>query len=500
MRPSSSPSEWGEPSIAPPVDASDPFAVVFGDPRVDQACGTDGWLGAMLDAERALAEALAEAELVPVAAAKAIGEACRSGGVTSAVFAHASSASPVVPLVNTLAEAVPLEVRGWVHYGATSQDIMDTAMMLVAHRATAVIVDNLAHAAEAAASLTERHRDTLLIGRTLGQHAAPTTFGAVAAGWLSGIDAARDQLRSARFELAAQLGGPVGTLEPYGTQGLRVLADFAHRLGLADPGLPWHTERTRVTRLASALATGAGTLAKVAHDVSVLGSSDVGELREGSGGGSSAMPHKHNPADSVLVLANVRRTPGLAATMFAALESELQRPAGAWQSEWQTLSQLLRCCGGASSRASSLLSGLRVDTGRMRSHLDATGGLLRAGAVADQLAPALGRREAHELIADLAARAETATFDGQSSAADHKPPGWAQLGDQSERPDQPSAPHGPPGAGQATFREFLDADPTVTAHLTAAELDAACDPTACLPAARALVDRALARHRAQEEP
>ncbi|HZE41352.1 MAG TPA: lyase family protein, partial [Stackebrandtia sp.] len=265
MRPCSSPYE-------------DPFGPVFGDPEVDAACGPAAWLASMLAAEAALADALAAAGVIPDDAAKAIGEACRSDAVTTDVFALAASASPVVPLVAALGEAVPPHAAGWVHYGATSQDIMHTAMMLVSQRATAVISERLAAAAGAAASLADRHRDTLQIGRTLGQHAAPTTFGTLAAGWLGGIDAARAELDRARRGLAAQLGGPVGILEGHAGQGLPILRDFARRLGLADPVVPWHTERTRPARLAAALAMVAGGLGKVARDVTVLGSGDVGEL------------------------------------------------------------------------------------------------------------------------------------------------------------------------------------------------------------------------------
>ncbi|MGH8877062.1 MAG: lyase family protein [Stackebrandtia sp.] len=458
MRPSSS-----------PCDDHDPFDTVFGSPAVNRACGARAWLDSMVEAEAALAETLAEAGLIPHPAAHAIAEACRGEPVGVDVFAAASAGSPVIPLVEALGAAVPEHARGWLHYGATSQDIMDTAMMLVSRSCCSMIAADLAESAACAAALAERHRDTLLIGRTLGQHAAPTSFGALTAGWLGGIDAARLELTTATASLAAQLGGPVGTLQTYGAKASPILGEFARRLGLSDPGLPWHTERTRVVKLAAALATATGVLGKLAHDVTLLSSDEIGELREGAPGSSSAMPHKRNPARSVLIAANARRAPGLASTLLSSLDSELQRPAGSWQAEWQTLSQLLRCCGGAARHAAELLPRLTVDSARMRSNLDATGGALCAGTVAERLAPLLGRAEAHRRISDLAIRTESS---GDLPAAGVRG-----------------------GRSPASFRDLLGADPVIAAKLSGAELDGACDPAACLPSTSGLVDSALRRHR-----
>src|SRR5439155_3641219 len=221
------------------------------------------------------------------------------------------------------------------------------------------------------AALADAHRDPVMAGRTLGQQAVPTTFGLKAAGWLVAVDAAAAAL--ARVELAVQYGGAVGTLAATGPAGAAVVGLLAEELGLAEPVLAWHTDRTRVAGLAGALGVAAGVLGKVALDVVLLAQTEVGEVAEAEGGGSSAMPHKRNPARAVLVRAAAARVPGLVATVLAAMAQEHERAAGAWQAEWVPVRDLLRLTGGAAHHAHAMLAGLRVDAAAMRRNLDRAG-------------------------------------------------------------------------------------------------------------------------------
>jgi 3-carboxy-cis,cis-muconate cycloisomerase len=277
--------------------------------------------------------------------------------------------------------AVPLAKRfAATHAGATSQDVIDTAMMLVAHRALALLLADARAAADAAGALARRHRDTPIMGRTLLQDALPTSFGLRAAGWMTALDSAIAELRD--VPLAVQMGGPVGTRDP------ATATVVARRLGLAEPILPWHTDRTRPARLACGLGLLAGALSKPARDVTLSP-----ELREGvpGRGASSAMAHKHNPVAAVSVLACTRRVPGLVATILAGMEQELERAAGGWQAEWGTMSELLRLTGSAAAWGRDLLGHLEVDADAMRR---SAGGAPDLGAALVLVDRAL---EAHEL-------------------------------------------------------------------------------------------------------
>jgi 3-carboxy-cis,cis-muconate cycloisomerase len=336
------------------------------------------WLQAMLDVEAALARACAREELIAPAEADAIAAACCAEhfDLSELAAGTARDATPVVALVRMLRERAGPRA----HLGATSQDVIDTAAMLVARRALAPLLADAAAAANAAAALAASHRETPLMARTLLQHALPTSFGLLAAGWMAGIDAALARLAAVRDgELAVQMGGPVGQRDP------AIAAHVAAELGLRDPLLPWHAVRVPVAELAGALGTLAGVLGKVARDVALLAQTDVGELREGGpGGGSSSMAHKRNPVASVSVIACVERVPGLVATLLAAMPQELQRAAGAWQAEWGVLTELLRLTGSAGAWARELLGGLQVDAARMLEKLDGTPDLEAAGRLVDR--------------------------------------------------------------------------------------------------------------------
>ncbi len=334
------------------------------------------WLQAMLDVEAALTLACAAEGLIPGAVAEEIAAACRADRFDPAALAvqGAAHATPVVGLVAALRAAVSEPARDHVHLGATSQDISDTALMLVAHRALGPLLADARGAADAAAGLAAEYRATPMIGRTLLQQALPTTFGLRAAGWLVGIDAAGARLAEIReHELAVQMGGPVGARSP------AIAARVARELGLADPVLPWQAIRVRPANLATALGTLGGVLAKIARDVTLLAQQEVAEGHEGGDadpahptGRSSAMAHKRNPVAAVSALACVKRTPGLVATALASMEQEHERAAGAWQAEWGTYTDLLGLTGSATSWTRALLEGLSVDPRRMRANLQAS--------------------------------------------------------------------------------------------------------------------------------
>ncbi|MEV6865293.1 3-carboxy-cis,cis-muconate cycloisomerase [Streptosporangium subroseum] len=411
------------------------------------------WLAAMLDVEAALVTAQAAIGLVPAEVAAEVGDTCRPEFFDIAELGDdaARSGNPVIPLVAALRERVKPELRRFVHYGATSQDINDTASMLIACRALVPILADLSACADACARLAGEHRGTVMAGRTVLQHAVPVTFGLKAAGWMSALDHSRAGL--SELCLPVQYGGAAGTLSVLGDRGHEVLPRLAAELGLADPVIPWHTDRTPVARLACALGMASGTLGKIATDVKLLTQTEVGEAAEPTApgrGNSSAMPHKRNPVGAMSVLACGQRVPGLVASVLGGMLQEHERAAGPWQAEWETLGELLRLTGSAASWLREVLEGLTVDASRMRANLDATRGLMMAEHVVARLG---GTSQARGLVDAVCAR-----------AADEGLP----------------------------LREALLADPGV--DLTPEEIDAALDPAAYLGSALTFVDRALDAH------
>ncbi|MBI0299889.1 3-carboxy-cis,cis-muconate cycloisomerase [Streptomyces sp. PRKS01-29] len=366
---------------------------------VEAATGDAAFLQAMLDAEAALARVVA-----PAGAAEAVADAARAElyDVRDLALRARSGGNPVIPLVADLTAAVArtdAEAASYVHRGATSQDIVDTAAMLVAARALPLIVADLERTAAELARLAAAHRDTPMPGRTLTQHAVPTTFGLKTAGWRALVLDARDRLAALRPPV--QLGGAAGTLAAF-HGGVPLLGRFAEETGLAEPDLPWHTLRTPVVDLGTALAFAVGALGKVAADVLVLSRTEIGEVAEGTGGGSSAMPHKSNPVRATLMAAAARQAPGHAATLLGSLAAEDERPGGAWHAEWPPLRELLRLAGGAARDAAELASGLRVFPDRMAANLGLTDGLIVSERLIAALAPVVGRARAKELLAEAA--------------------------------------------------------------------------------------------------
>ena len=457
------------------------FGGVFRRGGVD--AGDQAWLRAMLEVEAALARALERAGLAPAGSGAAVTEAAvpENFDVAELGALAALTGNPVPALSRALMKQVPRTAASAVHRGATSQDIVDTAAMLMAARALDVIVADVGAAARAAAGLAVKHRSTIMIGRTLLQQAVPVTFGLVAAGWLAALDDAAAGLARVRADkLAVQFGGAAGTLASLDDAGPRVAALLAGELGLPLPVLPWHTNRLRMVELAGALAGAAAVLGKIARDVTLLSQSEVGEVHEGTGdsardsaghgsspkrGGSSAMPQKQNPVAAVAILGCTKRVPGLLATVAAAAEQEYQRAAGAWHAEWETLADLLSLTGSAASWAAELLSGLTVDTARMSANLAAAKGLPLAEHVTSLLADTLGRAAAHDLVAEAGARAVSAGLPLRDVLL-----------------------------GLPQSAERLEA-----AGITAEQIESALDPAGYLGAAGEFVDAALAAHQSPKE-
>jgi 3-carboxy-cis,cis-muconate cycloisomerase len=364
------------------------------------ATSDEAFLQAMLDAEAALVRALASLGHAPAAAAAAVTAAARCDrlDVRSVALRARTTGNPVIPLIEDLTAVAGPDAAGHIHRGATSQDILDTAAMLVASRVIALTVADLDQTAAVLAALARHHRDTPMAARTLTQHAVPTVFGLKAAGWRSLVLDARDRLHALR--LPAQLGGAAGTLAGFGEaiepSALPLIAAFARETGLAQPVLPWHTLRTPIGDLAGAMAFTAGALGKLAADVLVLARTEIGEIDEGEGGGSSAMPHKNNPVRATLVAAAARQVPPLAAILYQSMAAEDERPSGAWHAEWQSLRTALRLTGGATALAAALVTGLTVRPDRMRANLDLTAGLI----VSERLVAHLGRARTTQLARD----------------------------------------------------------------------------------------------------
>ncbi len=420
---------------------------------------------AMLDFERALAVAQAGVALIPASAAPAIAKQCDAAGYDLGALARATrdAGNPAIPLVRALTARVAADdadAARFVHWGATSQDVMDTGLVLQLMKALEVIENDLARLSRALMALTQQHAGTMLAGRTLLQQATPITFGLKAAGWLSAINRHRGRIREIVPRIAAlQFGGASGTLAALGDKGLTVAAALAEELRMTLPDVPWHAHRDRVAEVATTLGLLVGTLGKIACDVSLLMQTEVAEAfepAEPGRGRSSTMPHKRNPVSAATVLAAATRVPGLVATMLAAMVQEHERGLGGWHAEWETLPEICLLAAGALAHTVQTIEGLEIDAARMTRNLELTGGLVLAEAVAMALAETMGKLRSHELV-ERACRL----------SVDQKKP----------------------------LRQVLDADPEVRLHLTSADLDRLLDPRNYTGQAQALLARVLAAHR-----
>jgi len=415
----------------------------------------------MLDFEAALARAEAAVGVIPAAAVNAIEAACRADqfDMTALADAATQSGNLAIPLVKALtarvAKADPDAAR-YVHWGATSQDVIDSATMLSLRAAIDALLADCDRAVVGFARLAEQHRHTAVVARTWLQHALPMPFGLKLAEYASALHRSRQRLARLRTEgLALQFGGAAGTLAALGDNGLAVAEQLATELDLPLPDAPWHTHRDRIAEMASVLAILSGTCGKIARDVSLMMQTDVGEAFEPSGegrGGSSTMPHKRNPVASASALGAATMAPNLAATIFAAQVQDHERSAGPWHAEWPTLPSLLLVTSGALAAIVDIAEGLEVDAAKMRSNLDTAHGLIMAEAVTFALAEKLGKSEAHHLV-------EAAS---KKAAAEKK-----------------------------HLRDVLAADPKVTAQLSADAIAKLFEPMDYQGASQALIDRLL---------
>jgi 3-carboxy-cis,cis-muconate cycloisomerase len=444
---------------------------------IESVVDDEAWLRAMLEAEAALARAQAGLGLIPVSAAAAITAVAADARLDVVDLARKSraAANPVVALVpafTRLVADVDPQAAEYVHRGSTSQDILDTATMLVAKRALTLIEADLLQVAGSLAALADAHRSTLLAGRTLSQHAVPITFGLKASGWLQLVLDALVRVRALLATgLPAELGGAAGTLSAYAAYaevdaraplplgGAELIAPFAAEAGLAEPVTCWHTLRTPIADLGAVLQFVTGALGKPALDVQLLCRTEIGELSEpfATGrGASSAMPQKRNPVLATLVVTAARQVPAHALVLAQSMLAEDERPAGAWHAEWQPLREALRLTGGASATAAELFAGLNVHPDRMRENLARTGGAIVAERLTAALAPLVGKAQAKKLLTAVAVEADS--------------------------------------TGKSFDQVFAKA-PELAGLLTDREVQALVDPAAYLGAADTLVDRVLDRHK-----
>jgi len=416
----------------------------------------------MLDFEAALARAEAATGVIPASAAGPIAAACNAGAFDLATLAQAATRSGnlAIPLVKALTADVAKtdsEAARYVHWGATSQDVIDTAAMLTLRAGIDALLADTGRAIVGFAALARGHRNTPVVARTWLQHALPMPFGLKLAEYAAALHRSRVRLQRLRREaVVLQFGGAAGTLAALGDKGLLVAELLAQELELPLPDAPWHTHRDRIAEAASVFAILAGTCGKIARDVQLMMQTDVAEAFEPSGegrGGSSTMPHKRNPVAAATALAAAIMAPNLAATMFAAQIQDHERSAGPWHAEWPTLPNLLLVTSGALAGTVDSAEGLEVDVARMRINLDATNGLIMAEAVAMALAEKIGKNEAHHLVEAASKKAV------------------------AEKKD---------------LRDVLAGDTRVTTHLSAGRLAELFEPMAYQGVSQALIDRLLA--------
>lgn len=441
------------------------FDAYFTAPAMRAVFSDRGRVQGMLDFEAALARAEASVGLIPADAVAPIEAACKAELYDPAALAQAitSAGNSAIPLVKALGKRVALqsaEAERYVHLGATSQDAMDSGLVLQLCAAVKLLEHDLAALAQVLASQAEHYADTPLAGRTWLQQATPVTLGMKLAGVLGALTRHRQRLAELKPRLfCLQFGGASGSLAALGDQAWPVSEALARELHLDLPEQPWHTQRDRLVEFASLLGLVAGTLGKLGRDLSLLMQTEAGEVFEPSApgkGGSSTMPHKRNPVSAAVLIGAATRAPGLVSTMFSAMPQEHERSLGLWHAEWETLPELCCLVSGALQQALLVVPGLEVDAARMRKNLDQTRGLVLAEAVSIALAQRIGRDAAHHLVEQCCRQA---VKEG------------------------------------AHLRAVLGANAEVCAQLTAAELDRLLDPAHYLGQARRWVDRALAEHR-----
>ena len=425
-----------------------------------------GRVQAMLDFEAALARAQAQVGLIPQTAVAPIESACLAAhydfvALGEAIATAGNSAIPLVKALGKQIAASDAEAERYVHLGATSQDVMDTGLVLQLRRALHLIDSDLAQLGDTLAAQAQRYVATPLAGRTWLQHATPVTLGMKIAGWLGAVSRSRQRLQQLKPRLLVlQFGGASGTLAALGQHAMPVAEALAAELQLTVPDQPWHTQRDRLVEFGSVLGLIAGSLGKLGRDISLLMQTEAGEVFEPAApgkGGSSTMPHKRNPVGAAVLISAATRVPGLLSTLFSAMPQEHERSLGLWHAEWETLPEICCLVSGSLKQALLVTQGLEVDAERMAHNLDLTQGLVLAEAVSIFLAQRVGRDTAHHLLEQCCKRAV---------------------------------------AQQRHLRAVLGDEPQVTAELSATELDHLLDPAHYLGQAHTWVERAVAEHSA----
>jgi 3-carboxy-cis,cis-muconate cycloisomerase len=420
---------------------------------------------AMFRFEGALARAQAADGLIPQSAANAISGVCNAQlyDIPAIIHAGRRAGSLAIPLVKELTKTVALydtKAANHVHWGSTSQDVIDTAMVLVTRDALQLLDDDLRDLTGHLLQLAKRHLATPVLARTLMQPAQVTSFGLKAAGWLAPLVRARTQIRAAAARaLQLQLGGAVGTLSVIGEHGDTVAARMAHDLQLKVADAAWHTQRDEWVRLGMEVAVLTGSLGKLATDLSLMAQGEIGELAEPSGngrGGSSAMPHKRNPVSSMITLAAASRTPQHAAALLACMGQQHERGLGNWQAELAEWPNLFLSAHGALRALNEAFGGLQVDAMRMLRNIESLHGLVFAEAASAYLAGAIGRPQAHTLLEELTRRAA------------HDQRSLAEL-----------------------LLSAVQADPQLRRHIDTDRLATLFDPVAATAPARRLAERQL---------
>jgi 3-carboxy-cis,cis-muconate cycloisomerase len=437
------------------------FDLLFGSPAMREVFSDAARVQRMLDFEAALARAEARCGVVPEAAAPKIAEKCKAELIDfdALATATADSVNPAIPLVKQLTALVAkedAEAARFVHWGATSQDANDTGLVLQVRQALDTLEGDLATLCMGLAQLAEKHRSTPIVGRTLMQHALPTTFGVKIAGWLDAMSRHRERFAETRKRvLVLQFGGAVGTLAALREKALPVAKALAEELQLELPAMAWHTQRDRVAEMATTLGLCAGTLGKIARDISLHMQTEIAEVFEPAAegrGGSSSMPHKRNPVSAAIVLSAATRIPGLVSTMLSAMVQEDERGLGNWHAEWETLPEIVRLTAGALHQMAAIVPHLEIDATRMNHNLDATKGLIFAEAVTMAMAAHIGKSAAHALV------------------------------DEASKQTRESGKH---------LRAVLGENPKVMQRLNSAELDRLFDPKNYLGASGDWVDRVI---------
>jgi 3-carboxy-cis,cis-muconate cycloisomerase len=435
---------------------------LFRSPAVDEVFSDRSTLQGMLDFEGALARAEARVGIIPQTAASAITAKCRAELFDCAALSQAGARAGnlAIPLVKHLTALVAEKDKSasrFVHWGATSQDVIDTGCVLQLRQGLQLIARDLDGLAQSFAALAQKHRSTLIVGRTWMQQALPTTLGLKVAGWLDAL--MRHQARLAETQkrcLVVQFGGAVGTLAALGSRGPDVGSFLAAELSLGLPDLPWHSHRDRMAEVGATLGLCAGTIGKIARDLSLHMQTEVAEILEPAEkgrGGSSTLPHKRNPVSSAAMLSAALRIPGLVCSLLTSMIQEEERGLGGWHAEWEVLPDIVQLTAGAVHHLAIIAPNLVIDAERMRKNLDLTEGMIFAEAVSMALGEKMGKADAHQLVEAACARAL------------------------SEK---------------RNLRAILSADPKIEAQLSPADLDRLFDPRNYLGAAEEYVHRVVA--------